>query len=90
MQAALGYPSEWVSRRASMEIGELPGDPMLLWDSETGLAPCSKGRWSEFYLKNARTPEITNKLAPYVAGNYDQLPGGEICDWPMGKPPANR
>ena len=87
IQAAMGYPSEWETRAVSMQIGELPNGPMLLWDSASGFAPDCQGRWSEYYKNNPRKPEITNALAPYVAPMYQQLEGGVVCDWPM-KPPA--
>eukprot|EP00658_Telonema_sp_P-2_P014365 TRINITY_DN15466_c0_g1_i2.p1 TRINITY_DN15466_c0_g1~~TRINITY_DN15466_c0_g1_i2.p1 ORF type:complete len:277 (+),score=33.27 TRINITY_DN15466_c0_g1_i2:393-1223(+) len=86
VQAALGYPSEWVQRPASMKVGELPESPMLIWDSETGFAPESQGRWSDYYLQHERTPEVTNALAPWVAPMYCRLEGGEVCESPMGGP----
>mmetsp|Transcript_55659 Transcript_55659/g.180653 ORF Transcript_55659/g.180653 Transcript_55659/m.180653 type:complete len:261 (-) Transcript_55659:16-798(-) len=86
VQAALGYPSEWRERPASMEIGDLPKEPIVLWTSSHGFAPPMAARWSDYYERHARTPEVTHTLAPYVAPMYRQLPGGEICDWPMGPP----
>jgi len=86
VQAACGYPSEWSQRPASMKIGAMPDEPVVVWDSANGFAPKMQARWSEYYEKNPRTPELTHVLAPYVAPLYERLPGGEVCDWPMGVP----
>lgn len=90
IQAALGYPHEWEQRPASMEIGSLPHEPAVIWDSASGFAPPMPARWSGYYERNPRRPEITHTLAPYVARMYGRLPGGEICDWPMGPPAGGR
>lgn len=90
VQAALGYPNEWRERRGSMEIGSLPDEPVTLWDSVDGFVPPMVARWSQYYERNPRRPELTHMLAPYVAPMYRALPGGEVCDWPMGPPPSRR
>merc|ERR1712008_656284 len=87
VQAALGYPNEWKQRPASMEIGDLRHEPIVIWDSaNVGFAPPFQARWSAYYERNHRQPELCHMLAPYVAPMYRKMPGGEVCDWPMGPP----
>lgn len=86
LQAALGYSSEWSSRPGSMEIGALRLEPIVIWSGSDGFVPPFPARWSDYYKHNKRQPELSHLLSPYVAPMYEQLPGGEICDWPMGPP----
>lgn len=78
VQAALGYPFEWRERPASMEVGALPREPVLLWESGSGLVP--QMPHSEHLPWR---PEICSALAPYVAPRYKQLEGGTICEMPI-------
>jgi len=82
VQAALGYPQEWQTRRMSMEIGNLYEEPIILWSSSSGFVPPMRARWSSYYQKFPRKPSITHALAPYVASAYTRVDGGEICEWP--------
>lgn len=87
IQAALGYPEEWVQRPFSMEIGELQRElprrePMVVWDSQSGFVPQAPAFWSDHYRRKPRRPELCHQLAPYAAELYRRLPGGEISEWP--------
>lgn len=84
VQAAVGYPSEWSQRPASMKIGALPEEPVVVWDTASGFVPPMEARWSRYYSDNARTAELAHVLAPWVAPMYRRLPGGEVCEHPMG------
>ncbi|KAH8046654.1 calcineurin-like phosphoesterase [Aureococcus anophagefferens] len=78
LQGCVGYPSEWATRPASLEIGRLRCCPV--WDAAAGLAGYFGAKWSKHYEKYPRRPDVTHVLPPYSAARYAPLPGAEVRD----------
>jgi hypothetical protein len=71
VQAALGYPSERLSRWHTLRVGGFGADgPLLLWSAQRGFAPHMHCRWSGFYEYHPRKPERVFELASYTAHQF--------------------
>ena len=80
IQACLAYPGEWRSRPASLEIGTIRTGPLKVWDAATGLCPYLGAKWSSYYEKYPRRPDVTHILPPYSAARYAPLEGADVRD----------
>ena len=87
VQAPLSYPAERRGRLGSVATGETfphgePPTPLMLYDGDSAaFPPTYDAGWSNFYRRYPRRPDLAHILAPYVASNYEPVPGVGEAGW---------
>ena len=67
IEAALATPKEWNTRPRSLQVGKFNNtsdEPLRVYDGDAFVADDQRAMWSEYYQKNARTPDNV-ELAPH-------------------------